>query len=107
MTSCYFFLKTHRPLEVEGEEDGVEVGHVVAQDGGGGLAEGALVPGLHLLLVVLEAHPEADPAGDGAPGAGRGVPGAAVAGGVAAARVLKVPQPDLEHALALGGRLKR
>ncbi len=97
--------KTYRPLEVDGELDELGVGDVVPCDGPRHvLAEGALVRRVDLGLVVLQAHPELGVAAAGAAAGGGAVAGAAVARRVPAAAVLEALQPQLEHALAVGGR---
>ncbi len=64
--------------------------------------------GVHLLLVVLETHSELGGALAGAPRAGSAVAArAALALGVGGQRILKVLQPDLEHALTVGEGLEK
>ena len=60
ITDTLINWKTYRPFEVDVELDGGSVdGEVVgAEDGGDLLAEGAALAQRHVLLVVLEAHPE-------------------------------------------------
>ena len=96
---------SYRPLEVQGEGDGVVVGNVVAHHRRVVLAEGAQVRAgvVDVRLVVLQAHAELDVAGAGAAALGGLEAAAAVALRVELDEVLELGEPQLEHALALGG----
>lgn len=104
---CTMLFLSYRPLEVDGEPDGVVVCHVVAQDGRDKLSERALVRGVDVGLVVLEAHPELCGAPARALAARRPVALAAVALSVLAVKVQEALQLKLEHALAVCGNLEK
>lgn len=99
---------TYRPGKVEGKPDGVDepldsgVGHVdrvVPEHRGGDVPEGAGRGGVDVGLVVLQAHPEAGPAGQRARRARRHAPaGAARAPPPPPERVVERLQSQLEQA---------
>ena len=81
---------SYRPFEVERELNRVKVDDVVPHDGGEALAEGALLAVVHLLLVVLQTHPELCPAMSGAAAVRQPETGTAVAVGILAKAVFKL-----------------
>jgi len=96
---------THRPLEVDGEHDGLHAVAALEAGAHGGrqrLAEGALVTMIDALLVVLQAHAETRGALRRARAVAQSRPAvAASARRVSGVGVGEALQPELEDALTV------
>ena len=95
-------MKSYRPLEVNGELDGLlgqRLGTVVGQHWREPFAEGALVLGINCCLIMFQAYAKSCRANAGA-NAGRGLEAvAAMAGNVFAESVLEALEVQLENSL--------